>query len=163
MNTITHTINTHSKFKYKSTKYKLINTKSIHNEHALIGANFTLNDDTTSRSYSLYTINNKYSPFYTTPSEYWKQTSYDINTLHFAIGNIEMNYWQSCSLTNISIINTDDNITFENIISSTMRYTIILLTSLFIIILICICSSCYTCKSYYGTDPIHYSNILWRL
>ncbi len=62
-----------------------------------------------------------------------------------------MNYWQSCSLTNI---------TENNNVNNTMKYTILLLLSLSFIILICICSGCYTCKSYKETDPIHYSNIL---
>ena len=137
------------------------------NSEALIGGNFTLNDGTTSRSYSLSTINNnKYIKYYVTPNPYWQQLSYDNAFLHFAIGNIEIIYWQSCSLTNSSLLSftTTESIlyftdTFEEIATLCSRYTIILLIALLFMMFICIISGCYTCKSYKNTDPIHYSNI----
>eukprot|EP01084_Bolivina_argentea_P309895 536075_1 len=113
-------------------------------EEELIGANFTLNDDTTFQSYSLYTINNKYKNYYIQPLEYSNQISYDINILHFPTGNIYMNYWQSCSLTNITENNNNNDIlSYDIIVNNTMTYTILLLLSLLFITLICICSGCY--------------------
>ena len=115
----------------------------LNESQGLIGANITLMDSTTDcEPYELSKINSEDRGYYVSPSAYWEQSSFDEITLHFAMGNVQMNYWQSCSLSIASGELKSDQ--FKS-------YAISLLSVLLFIILLCVLSGCYTCKYYQGT------------